>query len=270
MMAQATDDTETAGDPGERYVYALARHANEHRGAVVLLAAPGFMEDQQVVSGLARRLRLRGSTAVLAEPRHLTWKDQRASIGDTPVAAIVRFYQGEWLARLPRRAGRRHLFVGGKTPVANPGVAILSESKRLPLLWDELGVRCPIWQRLLPETRDPRQVPWTRDEGWLLKTAFCNTGDSVTALGLLPKKTWRKRRLDVWLNPRQWIAQRRFQTLPVETPAGPMYPCIGVYTIEGQACGIYGRISPKPVIDYTATDVAVLVESPTNIEKEWQ
>ena len=38
-----------------------------------------------------------------------------------------------------------------------------------------------------------------------------------------------------------------------------MYPCLGVYTIDGRAAGIYGRIAPKPFIDYAAVDVAVLV-----------
>jgi hypothetical protein len=39
-----------------------------------------------------------------------------------------------------------------------------------------------------------------------------------------------------------------------------MYPCIGVYTIGGRACGIYGRLSRNPVVTYTAADVAVLIE----------
>ena len=38
---------------------------------------------------------------------------------------------------------------------ANPGCAILTESKRLPLVWDQLGIALPTWKRLLPETRDP-------------------------------------------------------------------------------------------------------------------
>jgi hypothetical protein len=55
------------------------------------------------------------------------------------------------------------------------------------------------------------------------------------------------------------VAQRRFAALPVETPAGPMFPCLGVYTVDGQAAGIYGRLAAKPLIDYAAVDVAILV-----------
>src|SRR5205085_1490583 len=145
---------------------------------------------------------------------------------------IVRFYQGEWLARLPKRIEWPYLFVGGCTPIANPGSAVLTESKRLPLLWDELDFACSTWKRVLPETRDPRDVPWRHDASWLLKTAFCNTGDSITIRDILPTQAWRKRWLDVSLFPRHWVAQRRFETIPVETPIGTMFPCIGVYTID--------------------------------------
>jgi len=265
MIAEHVDNAQPAGDPAELLVDSLARVAECNGGAIALLAAPGFMEDQQVVSGLARRLRHRDIPAGIAEPRNLDWRDGRASLrtssSNEEVAAIVRFYQGEWLARISRRFECRNLFVGARTPLTNPGSAIVTESKRLPLVWDEINVACPTWKRLLPETRDPRDAPWSRDNSWLLKSAFCNTGDSVTAHDLLPAKVWRKRRFDVLLNPRQWIAQRRFETTPLDTSVGAVYPCIGVYTIDGRACGIYGRVSTGPVVTYAAMDVAVLVEN---------
>jgi hypothetical protein len=82
----------------------------------------------------------------------------------------------------------------------------------------------------------------------------------VVERGSAGRKTWRSAAWDARLRPWAWAAQRRFATLPVETPAGPMFPCLGVYTINGRAAGIYGRIAPKPFIDYTAIDVAVLVK----------
>jgi glutathionylspermidine synthase len=264
MIAQHVEEAEPAGDPAEMLVESLGRIAAANGRAIALLAAPGFMEDQQVVSVLARRLRHRDVNAIIAEPRSVEWIDGRALLRssgyDAQIGAIVRFYQGEWLARISRRFGCRNLFVGARTPLTNPGCAILTESKRLPVVWNALRVACPTWKRLLPETRDPCDAPWSRDEGWLLKTAFCNTGDSVTARDLIPKRTWRRRWFDVLLNPGQWIAQRRFETTAFDTPIGPVYPCIGVYTIDGKACGIYGRLSTGPVVTYAAMDVAVLVE----------
>ena len=51
-----------------------------------------------------------------------------------------------------------------------------------------------------------------------------------------------------------------FETQAVETPMGAFRPCLGVYTVDGVACGVYGRLSKGQVIDYAAMDVAVLVE----------
>jgi hypothetical protein len=41
---------------------------------------------------------------------------------------------------------------------------------------------------------------------------------------------------------------------------GARHCCLGVYTIDGRAAGIYGRMAPRPLIDDRAEDVAVLVE----------
>jgi hypothetical protein len=254
-----------AGDPAAACADALVRTATNTRGIIALLAAPGFMEDQQVIAGLARLLRERGVTAIASEPRQLTWQRARAYLRsdayDGPLAALVRFYQGEWLARLPAHSGWRQLFVGGMTPIANPGSAILTESKRLPLVWNALGAACPTWRRVLPETRDPRDAPWASDDRWLIKKAFCNTGDSVSVRGLLPERLWRARALAARLFPQAWVAQRRFEITALETPAGHAFPCIGVHTVDGRACGLYGRLSPTPLIDYAAVDAAVLIEA---------
>ena len=48
--------------------------------------------------------------------------------------------------------------------------------------------------------------------------------------------------------------------IAIDTPHGQMFPCLGVYTIDGRACGIYGRLSPRPVITYEAIDIAVLID----------
>ncbi|HEX8911901.1 MAG TPA: hypothetical protein VF796_06045 [Humisphaera sp.] len=230
---------------------------------VALLAAPGFMEDRQIVELLAREFRRRGHVTWPAEPRLIDATTPivrlRSSAYDGPVDLVVRFFQGEWLARLPRRHWHR-LLVGGRTPVANGPAAILGESKRLPLLWDALGVAAPTWRRLLPETRDPRDMPWRADDAWLLKSAYCNNGDDVAHPAVVGRKAWRSAAWRATLRPTAWLAQRRFESVPVETPAGPMHACVGVYVIDGRACGAYGRLSPGPVIDYRAVDVAVLLD----------
>jgi glutathionylspermidine synthase len=262
LMGQACG-YEPAGDPAAALVEALVE-GGAGGGPVLLMAAAGYMEDQQIVAYLARALGARGLAAGLVTPNQLGWREGRAyatSDGASGAAgAIVRFYQAEWMSDLRPRGAWGNLFSGGHTPVVNPPMAIVGESKRLPLLWSRLGCAVPTWRRLLPETRDPRDVPWRRDEAWLLKTAYCNTGDTVCLREGMPKWRWRRVCAEVWLSPRQWIAQRRFATSAIDTPRGPMRPCIGVYTVNGRAAGIYTRLARGLVTDYTAMDAAVLLE----------
>jgi hypothetical protein len=115
-----------------------------------------------------------------------------------------------------------------------------------------------MWRALLPESRDPRSAPWRRDRGWLLKAAFGNNGDDVVDRQRSTRRDWQRATWTIRLRPTQWVAQRRFEVLPISTPDGPVYPCLGVYTVNGEATGIYGRMSAKPLIDYSSTDVAIL------------
>ena len=167
-VAACVPGARPAGDPAAAWCDAVATAAGG--GTVALLAAPGFMEDQQVVAYLARRLAERGPAVYLARPEQLEWRDGCALLrlgpGRIPLAAVVRFYQAEWLAKLPRRCWW-NLFAAGRTPVTNAGAAVLTESKRFPLVWDELAAPLPTWRRLLPESQAPRRARGaTTTAGW--------------------------------------------------------------------------------------------------------
>ena len=58
--------------------------------------------------------------------------------------------------------------------------------------------------------------------------------------------------------PAEWVAQRRFHTRPVEIADTRLFPCLGVYTLDHQVVGAYGRLAHLPLIDARATDAAVL------------
>jgi hypothetical protein len=257
LMAEHFPGCRPVGDPAATLADAIhTRHGGP--GRVGLLAAPGYLEDQQVVACLADALRRRGWVIVLGHPGQVAWEAGRARMRSGPLDVVVRFFQGEWLARLPAAAGWRHFFRGGRTPVCNPGTALVAESKRFPLVWDELTTPLPTWRALLPHTCDPRMAGWRREPGWLLKAAFANNGDEVHDRAWGRPRQWRQAAWAARLCPGGWAAQRRFDPLPVATPDGMMFPCLGVYTIEGRAAGVYGRLSPRPLIDYAAVDVAVL------------
>jgi glutathionylspermidine synthase len=262
MMAQNYPGLRPAGDPARMWSDALADAAPE--GLFVMLSAPGYMEDHQVIAYLARTLRERRCKTHLANPRQIRWLDGVAYLNATwyrgPVDAIVRFYQAEWLARLPAKTGWANFLRGGKTLVANPASAIISESKRFPLLWDRLCSAMPTWRALLPETCDPRYVPWERDSQWLLKRSMCNTGDSILIPERLTPTSRLRTKLTVRMWPGAWVAQRRFESMPLSTPVGPRHFCIGVYMVNGSLAGAYARMSEKRVIDFEATDVALLLQ----------
>jgi len=263
LMAEHFPALRPAGNPGQYWSDALA-DAADPSGVIALLSAPGFMEDHQVIAYLAARLRERGCRPHLAKPEQILWHDGFAHLETAwhsgPVDAIVRFYQAEWLSRLPERVGWRNLLKGGKTRVANPALAVISESKRFPLVWNQLSTPLPAWRTLLPETRDPRDAPWSTDQAWLLKTAMCNTGDTVSIRELMRPHDWLRTRLAAYLEPGKWVAQRRFESIPISTPIGPRHVCVGVYTVNGLAAGAYARLSEKPLIDFSAADVALLLE----------
>jgi glutathionylspermidine synthase len=252
-----------AGDPALLWTEGIVR-ATEPKAAIALLSAPGYLEDHQVTGLLGRMLRTHDRHPHLVAPQQIRWVGGNAEIESAwyngPVGTIVRFYQAEWLAALDARDRWAPLFVGGRTPLANPGVAVLVESKRFALTWGALRTPLPTWRRFLPMTSDPRDA--TSDDGVVFKMAYGNTGDTVCVRELMSPAAWRRARWRMRLSPGQWVAQERFKTLAVESSLGPLYPCIGVFTIDGNAAGAYARVSPRPVIDYAAIDAALLVQDP--------
>jgi len=263
LMAEQNPGLHSAGNIGEVWADALS-HVAGPGGVVVLMSAPGYMEDHQVVAFLAARLRERGCRTHLATPEQIGWREGVAQV-DSPwyrggADVIVRFYQCEWIARMPARFGWQHFIRGGRTPVANPGSAAITESKRFPLVWNKLATQLPAWRALLPETVEPRQADLTGEKGWLLKTAFCNTGDAVCMPELLPNRQWWQSRWAARLNPKGWVAQRRFDSMPLATPLGRRHVCVGVYTVNGRAAGAYTRLATRPLVDFAAMDVALLIE----------
>jgi hypothetical protein len=262
LMAEHCPGTLPVGDPAAALADAIVANMGGS-GAVGLLAATGHMEDQQVIASLAGFLRQRGCSAVRAHPRQVIWDDGVALLaspyrGRQPLDALVRFYQGEWLGRGAGRHGFAEFYRGGRTPVCNPGTALVIESKRFPLVWDPLGLELPTWRTLIPPTCDPRRVNRRFGPEWVLKTAFCNTGDTVAFADGPDRQRWSRAVWGARLRSGQWVAQRRFEVLSIPTPHGPMYPCLGVYTVDGRAAGIFGRMAPGPLIDFAALEVAVL------------
>jgi len=270
LMASEYAGTEVtaraAGDPAGALADAVAAAAPAG-SAIALVHATAYTDDRQVMTFLGRELAARGRETVLAAPDHLRWSDGLARVESAwfrgEVGAMIRFFPGEWLPNLPRSCGWKHFFRGGRTPVSNPAAALLTQSKRFPLVWDRLERDLPTWRRLLPETRDPRDVPRRErraGEGWVLKPALGRVGDGIGLAGVTPGGALTKIRREAWWFPSWWAAQRRFEAVPHRFGEQDVYPCVGVYTVDGRVAGAYGRVARLPLVDHLAQDAAVLVE----------
>lgn len=66
--------------------------------------------------------------------------------------------------------------------------------------------------------------------------------------------------LETTLFPKKYIAQKRFESMPIKAENGKEYHiCIGSYTINGKHSGFYARASEFPRIDSNAADIPVLM-----------
>jgi hypothetical protein len=142
--------------------------------------------------------------------------------------------------------------------VFNPTISAISESKRFPLLF-QASISCPTWKAFLPECRDPREISADWDS-WVLKACYSNTGDHVLLVGDLPRKQKQEAIRRAQRKPFEWVAQRRFTTVPLETSRGHMFPCVGVFVVAGRAAGAYVRLSTHQVTDGAALETPLLID----------
>jgi len=252
--------TRTLGDPAARLARALA--VQVPAGArVALVHATAYSDDRQVMEGLAAALAEVGLHGLPCAPDHLTWDAAGCQLAGEAVAACLRFTPGEWLPGLPRECAWRHLLGHARVLVGNPGSCLLVQSKRLPLLWDRLGVPCPTWRAHLPETRAVQAVAWRGDPDWILKPTWGRVGEGVVMQDrVLAAQDRRHVRWAHWWPGRAWVAQRRFVSVPWDGPDGPCHPCLGVYTLDGAVTGVFGRTVARPPINGQAVELGVLAE----------
>jgi glutathionylspermidine synthase len=262
LMGHCFPGCRPAGDPAGVLASAIRQRIGK-AAKVGLMYLTVYVEDGQVMTYLAHRLQEQGLTAHLFQPRQLRW--QRAGGGVAcadytgPLDFLFRFFPAEWLPQLPRSTGWQHLL--GSALVCNPLRAVLTQSKRLPLVWDRLVAPLPTWRSLLPQTRAPHGVRPAESGAWVLKPALGHEGYNIGISGVTGEDVWQRIQRSVRRDPRAWVAQRRFTPLALPTPEGPLYPCLGVYVIDGHAAGAYGRVAPRPLIDDRSREIVVLLSS---------
>lgn len=264
MTGRLSGTATMAGDPVELYVAALAGNLRAG-GRLALVHATSYTDDRQMMQFLARKLAKQRIDSLFVSPEHIQWRDGLAFVpsykAGEPVDGLIRFFPAEWIGQLPEKLGTHNYFRAARTPQSNPGAAILTQSKRFPLVWDGLATPLVYWRKLLPQTCAAK---WgLLRQGYIFKPALGRVGEGICLPGVTAAREIASIRRSIFLRPGDWIAQRQFKVLPVETPQGMMYPCLGVYTVDGRAAGIYGRIGRVALTDFDALDVAVAIHSPT-------
>jgi glutathionylspermidine synthase len=262
LMARSYPALCTAGDPAGALAGAMRARVGPG-GRVGLLHLTQYTEDRQIMLYLASRLGEQGVATCLFDATQLRFQGRSAEAlihtGRTRLDLVFRFLPAEWMERLPAATRWPRAIVSGRTPFTNPGFAILSQSKRLPLVWSELSTPMPAWRTFLPETCSPDDAPSGYGGDWVIKPALGYEGDRVAVAGVTLPERYEEIAGEASRDPRRWVAQRRFLAKPIHTPVGPRYPSVGVYVIDGRAVGAYGRLAKRPLIDDSAQEAVVLV-----------
>jgi hypothetical protein len=145
--------------------------------------------------------------------------------------------------------------------MSNPGTAIFIQSKRFPLIWGEINQAMATWRALMPESRCPSELKSSPAGEWVFKPVFGRVGEDVAIAGITEDNAYKKILAEVRHHPKDWVAQRRFESVSLPGPAGPIFPCIGIFTLDCKTVGAYGRIAKIPLIDHAAQDIAVLLST---------
>lgn len=234
----------------------------EKGSRIAFVHATAYADDRQVMQFLSDYFAQNGFRTVFAAPEHIHWENKKASCiiegAQGPVDGIVRFFPLEWFETLPRSCSRKGYF-DCDIPCCNHPTAMLTQSKRLPLIWDSLNTDIKSWRALLPETKEPKAIK-KGQEGWIYKPAFGRVGGGISIKGTMPEKERLKTEKAARRQKKLWIAQRMFNSIPVEAADGKKYHiCLGVFTVDGEAAGFYARLSETARIDENAQDIPVLI-----------
>lgn len=264
LLAGAFSGHTFAGDLRRAVVDALA----PYRG-VALVYATGYSEDLQHMVVVEDWLAEAGHATVRCSPAHVRAGLLGVRAAGTRVEAAVRYYPGEWFVNLPDFAAWRR--IAPRLPMLNPLRRLVRQSKLLFALWREEGLLTPEEHAFV---RD--HAPWTArldlDEHlpmlredrarWVLKRAFGRMGDSVVIGALVTPAAWEATLAEVAREPDAWLVQTRFDHAPLVFDAGPLYPVVGTFLVNGRFAGHYSRAATTPFLTHEAYHVATLVAGP--------
>ena len=223
-----------------------------------------FSDDRQVMQYLGDRLEQEGYKIIYGASDHIRFKEKRAYCildnNNEYIDFIFRFTPLEWLIEMKPR--RWDGYFNNKTISCNHPISIYAQSKRFPFVWQDLekaGISMETWKKLLPETIEVKYL--NSRQGFIYKPVYGRVGEKISIKEACKEDEYEKILKDVQKHPKQYLAQKKFQSKPIKSEDGKEYHiCIGSYVIEGEHAGYYARMSRYPRIDSYAEDIPVLIE----------
>lgn len=248
---------------GEKMVEAINKKLNK-TGTIMMVHCTCFSDDRQVMQYMGDRLKKEGYKIIYSAADHVNFRNKQAySILDNnqdKIDLIFRFTPLEWLIQMKPR--RWDGYFNTNTISCNSPISIYAQSKRFPFVWNDLekaDISMKTWKNLLPETIDVKELG--SREGFIFKPVYGRVGERISIQEACKDDEFQKIIKDVKKHPKQYIAQKKFESMPLEAEDGNKYHvCIGAYSIEGEHAGYYARISLYPRIDSYAADIPVLIE----------
>ena len=234
------------------------------KGRIMLVHCTSYSDDRQVMQFLGDQLKKLGFNIIYSAADHLRFKNKNAiSILDGnkgEVDAIFRFTPLEWLIDIKPKHWQGYFDT--ITPSCNHPIAIFAQTKRFPFVWNQLekqGIALTTWRKVLPETIEVKKA--NNKAGYIYKPACGRVGEKISIKEACKNDEYEKIIADVKKHPKRYVAQKRFNSKPLETEEGEKFHvCIGSYSVEGKHAGYYARISKLPRIDSYAADIPVLIE----------
>lgn len=232
-------------------------------GRIMMVHCTSYSDDRQVMQFLGDKLKNMGFNIIYGAADHVRFKNGEAysilSGNEGKIDAIFRFTPLEWLKDIKPK--RWEGYFDTITTSCNHPIAIFAQTKRFPLIWkslEELGAKFDTWKELLPETLEVKEAK--NKEGYIYKPACGRVGEKISIKEACIGNEYAEILKDVKKHPKQYLAQKRFESKPIKCGNEEFHICLGSYTVEGKHSGYYARIATVPRIDSNAADIPVLIE----------
>lgn len=248
---------------GEKMVQAINNKLNKTE-TIMMVHCTCFSDDRQVMQYMGDRLKKEGYKIIYGAADHINFiKKQAYCILDNNkerIDLIFRFTPLEWLIQMKPR--RWDGYFNCISTSCNHPIAIYAQSKKFPFVWDDLqkaNINMETWRKLLPETLEIKDLGLK--QGFIYKPVYGRVGERISIKEACKGNEYEKIIKDVKKHPKQYLAQKKFESFPLKGEDGKEYHvCLGSYIIEGEHAGYYARISEYPRIDSYAADIPVLIE----------